>query len=143
MSTPPIESGGNVKNDELQNGDGVEDALQNNDGKEDELDNVDVKNEELQSDDEIKDELQNDDGKEGELQNDDEAKNEPIDIAVSNKPIAKGSPTIRNSLTSSSITFYVLRYAEPNHGWKIQALFDNNIKFDFESSKALNVQEVS
>ncbi|CAF4314016.1 unnamed protein product, partial [Rotaria sp. Silwood2] len=139
------------KEDELQNGDEVQDEvqnedeikneLQNDDGKEDELQNGDEVQDEVQNEDEIQDELQNDDGKEDELQNNDEAKNEAADVAVSHKPITTDSATIRNSLTSSSITFYVLRHAEPNHGWKIQALFDNDIKFDFESSKALNVEE--
>ncbi|CAF3297892.1 unnamed protein product [Rotaria sp. Silwood2] len=161
MSTPPIGSDGDVKKDELQNddvkneelqsgdeienelqnGDEVQDEVQNEDEIKDELQNDDGKEDELQNEDEIQDELQNDDGKEDELQNNDEAKNEAADVAVSHKPITTDSATIRNSLTSSSITFYVLRHAEPNHGWKIQALFDNDIKFDFESSKALNVEE--
>lgn len=42
-----------------------------------------------------------------------------------------------------TIFLYVLRQADPNDTWKIQAIFDNDIKYIFKPVKSLTRQKVS
>jgi hypothetical protein len=53
------------------------------------------------------------------------------------------SATSNGVTIAYSIYLYVLRYAHPNENWNIQALFSNDIKFNFMSGRVLNHQEVS
>ncbi|CAF3397167.1 unnamed protein product, partial [Rotaria sp. Silwood2] len=76
-----------------------------------------------------------------ELKNDDQRADEFKDAVASHKPTTTKSSTSRNLSTPSSITLYALRYADLNHNWKIQAQFDEDIKFDFSSRQIRNVQE--
>jgi hypothetical protein len=119
MTTPPIESDGVTKNV-----DDIEDELKNSDRQENKP--------HIQNNEELKDALQNDDG----------TKNEPENATVSDEPLTTDTATSLDSFVSASITLYVLRHAKPNHSWKIQALFDGNIKFEFENNNARNLQEV-
>ncbi len=45
--------------------------------------------------------------------------------------------------TSTTIVFYLLRYAYLNEDWKIQVVFNNDLKFDFQTSKTLVQRNVS
>jgi hypothetical protein len=56
----------------------------------------------------------------------------------------QNKPATSNDVTDPfSISLYVLRYADPNEHWKIQALFPDDVKFDFMAGRVLNYQGVS
>ncbi|CAF1035564.1 unnamed protein product [Rotaria sordida] len=169
MSASSIEPNNDVKDNKLQRRDGIKDEFQNKDWKDNQLQNNNAKTNELQNCDDITNEFQSDDRKESRLQDDnekykelqvgdeleddfqsdndendqrqddDETKNKLTVVTASSEPITKGPATSRNSWTVYPITWYLLRHAEPNHSWKIQAVFGKDIKFDFNSSNALNV----
>ncbi|CAF1283625.1 unnamed protein product, partial [Rotaria magnacalcarata] len=80
---------------------------------------------------------------EAEFRCDYETGNEVQDAGVSRISIATGSAISSGFGMQCSITLYILRQADPNHKWQIQAVFDKKIKFDFNSAEALNYHEVS
>ncbi|CAF4763475.1 unnamed protein product, partial [Rotaria sp. Silwood1] len=137
MSASSIEPNNDVKDNKLQSGDGIKDEFQNSDWKDNQLQNNDAKNNEQENWNDITNDIQSDN------EEDDETKNELTDVTASPRPITKGPAISRNSGTAYPITWYLIRRAEPYHSWKIQAVFRKDIKFDFNSSNALNVRRLN
>ncbi|CAF4647260.1 unnamed protein product, partial [Rotaria socialis] len=80
---------------------------------------------------------------ESEPLNDDETRNEQQDAGVSHISIATGSATSSGSWIRCSTTLYMLRKADPNHKWQIQAVFGNKRRLAFNSAEALSYHEVN
>ncbi|CAM4953944.1 unnamed protein product, partial [Rotaria socialis] len=80
---------------------------------------------------------------ESEPLNDDETRNEQQDAGVSRISIATGSAISSGSWIRCSITLYMLRKADPNHKWQIQAVFGNKRRLAFNSAEALSYHEAS
>jgi hypothetical protein len=66
------------------------------------------------------------------------------DNQIKNEDDNQIKPAPSNNVTvPSPISLYVFRYANPNEDWNIQAIFPNNVKFNFTIAKVLSHQQVS